>query len=251
MLNRIITVAVCFFLVCQCNAQGVVSEHVDVSFHRSGNNVLTFFEDSRGFIWCGTMEDLVRYDGFSVKKYGYKNSEGEITIESIAEDNKGNIWCTSKKYGLMYLPLNKNGFGNLTIPAHNKLVSNPSQIAFDNKGNLWGISQNQELFTINMANLSVYMWPAEKTGNPAFLGFTTAGSLWICGRKGAFCINNPEKRNIQQVLDSNIHKTVIDGNTIYFYTQNNIYKIEENNRKKFLSSLANVSIKSANNGSKH
>jgi hypothetical protein len=57
-------------------------EHIEVSSTRVGNNLRVVFEDSRGFIWAGTMSDLVRYDGFSVKHYEYASDDrgGELDI---------------------------------------------------------------------------------------------------------------------------------------------------------------------------
>lgn len=220
-------------LAYRCTAQLELSpEQIDVSATRSGNNVLTFFEDSRGFMWCGTMESLVRYDGFSIKKYNYGKNEGEIRIESIAEDLKGNIWCASSRYGLMLLPLEKNGFANIILPSFNKTIPKAAKIVFDRKGNLWGISQLNELFTINMADSSVVIWPVQKTGSLNFLGFTNNGSLWISGRRGAFCINDFNTYKLQQVLDTAVNIAVTENNSAYFYAQNSIYKAEENREKK-------------------
>lgn len=150
------------------------------------------------------------------------------------------------------LPLAGNGFGEIILPPANKLAPKAAQIIFDNKGNLWGISQNHELFTVNMADSSVFVWAVEKTGSLNFLGFTDAGTLWISGSNGAFCITDLKKRNLQQVLDSDIKKAITDGNTVYFYTQKKVYKIEENEESwSLIAPVADIAIHSTDKSSKH
>ena len=69
------------------------------------------FKDSKGFIWIGTSDGLIRYDGYELKFF--RNDPSDSTTigsgwpKSMAEDKNGNLWIgTFKTQGLsMYNPV--------------------------------------------------------------------------------------------------------------------------------------------------
>lgn len=70
------------------------------------NDVDCIFEDSKGFIWIGTLDGLHRYDGYSYKTYRISADPGSISsnmIIDIAEDSKGNIWVATYGRGISKL----------------------------------------------------------------------------------------------------------------------------------------------------
>lgn len=58
------------------------------------NSLKKVFQDSRGYIWIGTQEGLVRFDGLEFKTYDRSQYPGlECNfIMDIAEDATGNLW---------------------------------------------------------------------------------------------------------------------------------------------------------------
>lgn len=60
------------------------------------DNIDCMFQDSRGFIWIGTEQGFVKYDGFTFKKY---MSDRWLTINKIEENKKGEIIA----YGYQYV----------------------------------------------------------------------------------------------------------------------------------------------------
>jgi signal transduction histidine kinase/ligand-binding sensor domain-containing protein/DNA-binding response OmpR family regulator len=66
----------------------------------SNNHITSLYRDARGFIWCGTMEGLNRYDGyeFRVFKHDQKDphSIGDNYIEKIFEGPEGQMWVQSR-----------------------------------------------------------------------------------------------------------------------------------------------------------
>ena len=75
----------------------------------NANKVLCVTEDSQGLIWFGTWGGgAYSYDGETfisfLKNEGKKQDNGEYrhVIQSILEDNEGNIWFTSMTHGGIY-----------------------------------------------------------------------------------------------------------------------------------------------------
>ena len=76
------------------------------------NLTYDMIQDSKGFMWFGTMYGLVKYDGENYTTYKYdpnnKNSISFDDIVSIYEDSKENIWIGTWGGGLnMFHPKNK------------------------------------------------------------------------------------------------------------------------------------------------
>ena len=73
-----------------------------------------FFQDSNGFLWIGSQEGLVRYDGYNLKFYSHipfdSTSLSNNWITEIKEDKKGNLWVCTYGGGLNYFDRKKNTF---------------------------------------------------------------------------------------------------------------------------------------------
>ncbi len=68
------------------------------------NLTYDMIQDSRGFLWFGTMYGLVKYDGENYTTYKYspddENSISFNDIVSVCEDSKGNLWIGTWGGGL-------------------------------------------------------------------------------------------------------------------------------------------------------
>ena len=65
-----------------------------------------FVQDAFGFIWIGTQDGLLRYDGISFKQYHYipfdSTSLSSNNIYEIKEDKYHNLWISTHGNGLNY-----------------------------------------------------------------------------------------------------------------------------------------------------
>lgn len=72
----------------------------------TSNVVQCLYQDSRGFIWIGTVNGLNRYDGVNFKQYtqgiNKQKSLPSNSINNLCEDKSGNIWIGTL-YGLARL----------------------------------------------------------------------------------------------------------------------------------------------------
>lgn len=225
-------------------AQSVlIPELIEASSTRAGNSLRVLFEDSRGFIWGGTMIDLIRYDGFSIKRYGYETNayEGELVITSITEDPQGSIWCSSKAQGLLVLPFSKAGFGRLTSPTIKGTKPKPKTVTCDKKGNIWGTTINDEIFLLSKSDSSFYTWPLSQTGSILSFLVDKDGSIWYMPATGGIyhCKEPvPHKKLLAvKVFDSVGRDAVIADNGIYFCNNLNLFKINKQANDKYTVNL--------------
>ncbi len=69
--------------------------HLTMEQGLSSNLVFTLQQDSKGFMWIGTLSGLNKYNGNEVNIYSPEVSQGSITsslIFSLYEDSKNRLW---------------------------------------------------------------------------------------------------------------------------------------------------------------
>lgn len=74
-------------------------ESLSIDEGLSNEYVTTIFQDSKGYMWIGTIDGLNRYDGERIKIYNCSkedsNTLSSTYINDIEEDSKGNIWIAT------------------------------------------------------------------------------------------------------------------------------------------------------------
>ncbi len=111
----------------------------------SGSIVTSIFQDSRGFMWFGTLHSgLNRYDGYRFVVYRgnlkEQTSLGSNVISAISEDRFGNLWIGAGESGLSKLdPATDNITRYQHDPDDPKSISDNriSGIARGPQGDLW------------------------------------------------------------------------------------------------------------------
>ncbi|UXX79845.1 ATP-binding protein [Reichenbachiella carrageenanivorans] len=103
----------------------VVFERISNAQGLNQNSILCLIQDRSGFIWLGTPNGLIKYDGDSYKEYQYEPSDSlslpSGRIYSLLEDSNENIWLTLD-HGIALYNRNENRFYTLhsfnkTLPA--------------------------------------------------------------------------------------------------------------------------------------
>lgn len=101
-----------------------------------GNTITDIIQDHNGYIYIGTYEGLVRFDGidFEIMNRNTVEGFGVLAVRSIYEDNKGNLWVGSNDEGLARISPDgikmfdvKNGLPNNSV----------RDIIEDHDGNIW------------------------------------------------------------------------------------------------------------------
>jgi len=109
------------YLVLMFLAWGITSfsqprlfQHITNADGISQSEIYTFLEDSRGFMWIGTVDGLNQYDGYNITIYNTDksnpNSISNNTIRSLAEDSLGRIWIGTDDGLCVYNPSSEKIF---------------------------------------------------------------------------------------------------------------------------------------------
>ncbi|HEX4051464.1 MAG TPA: EAL domain-containing protein [Steroidobacteraceae bacterium] len=81
-----------------------VFEHLTTADGLPQGTVNAVLQDSQGFVWIGTQDGLVRYDGHRLFRYGYKRGAIDALpgdwVQAIAEDAHHDLWIAVADGGL-------------------------------------------------------------------------------------------------------------------------------------------------------
>jgi len=104
-------------------------------------------QDHDGFIWIGTHDGLVRYDGVAVRVYRHDDADpksisaDDVGIVFVDKDNR--IWCGGENSGLNVLDATRTGFTHFVHDAND-----PGSLAAQD---VWSIGQDAEEVSREMA----------------------------------------------------------------------------------------------------
>ena len=218
-------------------------EHLTVADGLSDNEIHCMIQDHLGYLWFGTLNGLVCYDGSKIKTFQYNPaSPGSLkanVIPALCEDSGGDIWIGSGS--LIRFERATQRF--IEYPNSNLKIKDPSSfITFiheDKEGYIWTISFNSGLTQpvdrfdpktntwssfrhdpVNPESLAsdvVYVEPSFKFGY-SILGFAEdeKGRIWVTtmGENGNIlhCFDRKKDRFIRYIpasgtgITSDFHK---------------------------------------------
>ncbi|MEZ4920295.1 MAG: two-component regulator propeller domain-containing protein [Saprospiraceae bacterium] len=137
------------WLLVTCTLNAIAQQEYFLSWdpvgEKNGLNALAIsdiYQDSKGFLWLGTWEGLVRFDGHAFRYFrnipGDSNSIYSNNVRCITEDAAGNIWVGLGRGGVSRYDRKTGQFRN--YPFTEKLnikTSSIWRIFFDSKGEAW------------------------------------------------------------------------------------------------------------------
>jgi len=161
--------------------------------------VTALLQDKMGYMWFGTQNGLVRYDGYHLKPYEMPDENGNpliyCSIQQLHEDRDGKLWAYVDKEGLYYFDRKNEAFRKLKMDDVSKDVfkGNPNyKWVEDQAGSLhWLLLYDYEkskcylvAFDANQNKFEKYS--ADSKGNQfvpikeyADLLVNAAGQIWL------------------------------------------------------------------------
>jgi signal transduction histidine kinase/ligand-binding sensor domain-containing protein/CheY-like chemotaxis protein len=112
------------------DAPPLILEHLTTADGLPQATVMTTLQDSQGFVWLGTEDGLVRYDGHELYRYATsRTGAGSLPgnfIWQVVEDSRHDLWIAVKEAGLARWDRKSDSF---TVYRHDP--KNPGSLASD------------------------------------------------------------------------------------------------------------------------
>jgi ligand-binding sensor domain-containing protein/signal transduction histidine kinase/DNA-binding response OmpR family regulator len=158
----------------QTNAQFYYFRHYQVEQGLSNNTVYACLQDSKGFMWFGTVDGLNRFDGYTFKTFHHDDRDpyslGGNAVRSLHEDTRGNLWVGTGKGLYRYDAMLERFY-----PFNACLGGDVLSINSDMEGNLWYIC-TQNLYRVSHHDTSVMCFEGFRATS---IAVTSGGDVWI------------------------------------------------------------------------
>ena len=214
---------------CYCFAQTFNFKTYSVEEGLPQSQVQSIFQDSKGYIWFGTIAGgISKFDGKEFKNFGKKEGLCDNLILAIGEDEFGNIFVGTRS-GLCIF----NGKGFQEITKLEKLFPNyrVNSILKDRFNNIWLGTQKKGLIQLifSESNKGIYLeditiqnWDNGKgllSNNVEVLFEDHAGNIWVGTNNGLNRFTNVVGLNKSLEFDSYNSHNLNLGDNIRAITQ--------------------------------
>jgi len=224
----VIFIFTCLFFISESTASiEIRSGQITIADGLANNTVRHFLQDSKGFIWMGTLNGLNRYDGNSFITY-HPSPKGELSLADqkvydLEEDNNGFLWISFSSEQFSCYDLKKACFVDFT--GCGEYRHRYSKKIFAANGDVWlWHDENGVRRIINKDDTFSSVIYKEKNGNlPSdyvnFVSEDENGNIWIGTRKGLVQISGETEKLIDD--KDNFHHLISHKGNTYFYTNTN------------------------------
>lgn len=149
------------------------------------NTVTACLQDQRGFMWFGTKEGLVRFDGFQFRTFLHKPGEANCLpnnfISAIDEDDNGWIWVGTPEGICYYMPEN-DCFCTIKSD-ETKIPGLVLDVKADNNNNIW-IATFTGTYRYDKQSDSLSLYAADRYFAAQNISLTHSGDVWLSATDG-------------------------------------------------------------------
>lgn len=223
------------------------------------NSVRYMYQDSKGFLWLGTLNGLSRYDGNSFLTYQLSaGTDGQLSladnrINYLTEDNNGFLWIGTVPELYSCYDLQKASFVDFT--GNGELEQNYSSLYTASNGDVWlwhkGNGARQVICNKDRTMTSI-KYKKEYANLPSdrvrFIKEDATKCIWIGTQEGLVAIRNGKVR-IESVKLDFVHAFAYQQN-MYFLTRGGGIYYYDNKSKELChpASLPNIASHTAPGG---
>lgn len=152
----------------------------------SNRSITSVVQDNQGFLWFGTQDGLLRYDGYQVVAYKSnlkdKHSLAENNIRALAKDQTGNIWIATQGGGVDKFDVATGRFVHFrhSETDANTISSNVVWSVFIDRANrVWIGTWANGLSMIDIASGKISRVGQEITDAVLAIAEDKAGNIWF------------------------------------------------------------------------
>ncbi len=158
------------------NAQSPHFKNYNVAKGKKNYTVNTIFQDHFGYIWFGTSEGLIRYDGINYLTYTIDENLADNFVTAISQDEENRIWIGHKNGKISIL---ENDSIKQFTTLDSTLTEPVSRIYFT-KNCIWIGSLGNGLFKITGKSVSRYNSDSKLGDDYIYdIEIDKSGNLWI------------------------------------------------------------------------
>lgn len=217
--------------------------HISIEKGLSQSIVYSIYQDSKGFMWFGTLDGLNKFDGFHFEVYrcmrnGDTTSISDNQILELIEDNDNNLWVGTAR-GLSKINLLTNEVKSFYFNKNKvgKSAQKVRSIYFDKKNILW-LGTDAGLIKFNISNYQYKYFDCNSQNvycnNVWSVNPSKDGGLWVGTTKRCFKFNEtsgyenvfslehyPNLKTIRYIFEDNRKNVWIstDGSGLFKYSQ--------------------------------
>ena len=194
------------------------------------NSVNTIIQTRDGYLWLGTQEGLVRFNGATFAVFDKRSTKAmkSNTIHALLEDRENNLWIATSRGGLMQYHA-----GEFRTYSKSEGLADDSVNALlqDAKGNLW-IGTPNGLDRFEKGSFIHYTVAEGLSGNSIkALAETADGDLWVATNNGLDQIHQGDFHpgNIDHLLaGAKINVLHADGKELWVGTESSdVYRLSD------------------------
>jgi ligand-binding sensor domain-containing protein/signal transduction histidine kinase len=186
-------------------SQEPVFERVVTLDGPSRGTIYSMLQDRYGFLWLGTATGLLRYDGYTFKRFAHNpsdtNSMSGDFVWSVCEDSTGDLWIGTSGRGLCHYVRDEGRFvryRNIPNDTTSLIADEVSWVYVDRKNDVWAGSWNGGLNRFNRTNGTFTRYTNQQalpSTNVNRIFEDSSGRFWVGTRRGLALFNRVTGRS--------------------------------------------------------
>ena len=194
------------------------------------NSVISVMQSRDGYLWLGTLNGLVRFDGMRFKVFDESNTSGlgDSRIIKVFEDSDSNLWLGTETGGVVLV--NKNGRVTGLDIGRGSRSGRLLSITEDRHKSVWLYTADGQLCRYNSGRVDVWNVGTGGAGATRVLAGDEKGLLWVgtdwslaaldpapAGSQGLVIAHEVSiKRKLEFILSSRLggHWEIADGQIV-------------------------------------
>lgn len=183
-------------------------EQISIKEGLPHNAVYDIKQDHNGFMWFGTRQGLVRYDGYRFYNINHIVLDKDYlltSINSIFIDSQQRLWVGTETQGVFVLEINKNKWHKIYLNAE---VQFPEITTFfeDNQHNVWIGSIQSGCFLLSKDGVLIqHFQTAQGLGGNSVFDFSQdeQNKIWIAASGMGINCYNTQTQKIEHFIPAN------------------------------------------------